>query len=380
MIRRLVTASIATALGVGLLCASAAADETIDDGEWAGSHVTRPVPVTSDPGTTRIDGAFVRDRIYGQPTIVITVSPPAGLAASCPHNGTRTFEVTGTPEGGSAFGTNRYRFALDVAFGPRVCNGAYAVTIVARVVGDDPRLTTSIEVAAPPAPVLGVTAEEAGDRAVDVTWSAPVEPPPDLIGFAVIRSASSDETVFHVDDPSATSFTDDELPAEGGTLEYRVVARRWAPSGEVTGTGGEAVQPVTVAPAPPSEDDGPGDDGSGTDDGDGDAGAGSRRPGTGSSRPRVRAPLIGAVSSGVVPPLLRPSPPTTADDGFSDTLPFEDAEPGGAEAVPPGDELASAFYEGDAGRGLVIPIATALVLAVWAFHLRYLSKAARPVS
>lgn len=377
MIRRLLAGVAAGVLGVGLMCTTAAAQETIDGGEWAGSFVNHPPAVTSDPGSTPVEGAFVRDRSYGQPSVTMTITPPAGLAGSCPHGTARSIQSTVTPEG-SGFTTNRYRFSWNVPFGPRVCNGTYGVEIVADVVGDDPRLTTSIDVAVPPAMVLGVTADEVDDRVVEVSWGAPADPPPDLVGYTVVRSASSDETRFAVDDPAATSFTDDDLPAEGGTVRYQVLARRWAPGGEVTSTGGEAAQPVTVAPAPDDTDPAPGG-GSGAGSGTGGGTAPGAAPG-GPATPRFRAPLVGSVSSGLVPPLLRPSPPTTVDDGFAETLPFEDAEPGEEEAVPPGDELASAFYEGEAGRGLVIPIATALVLAVWAFHLRFLSKAARPIS
>jgi len=73
---------------------------------------------------------------------------------------------------------------------------------------------------------------------------------------------------------------------------------------------------------------------------------------------------VGTPSRGFGPPLL--SPP---EDGFEDRLPFADEEPGGAEAVPPG---------AGPGRGLVIPFATGLVMAVWALNLRALSRLARP--
>jgi hypothetical protein len=84
-----------------------------------------------------------------------------------------------------------------------------------------------------------------------------------------------------------------------------------------------------------------------------------------------------------LPPLLRPatqtlSPPTTADTGFEESLPYEQ---GPNDAVLPGGEsLASIDTHGQAGRGLVIPVATALVLAIWAVHLRMLARAARPIS
>ena len=73
------------------------------------------------------------------------------------------------------------------------------------------------------------------------------------------------------------------------------------------------------------------------------------------------------------------SPPTTIDGGFAGELPYDDSEPGEEDPVLPDDELASLFTDGAAGRGMAIPIATALVLAVWAFHLRFLARASRPI-
>jgi hypothetical protein len=41
--------------------------------------------------------------------------------------------------------------------------------------------------------------------------------------------------------------------------------------------------------------------------------------------------------------------------------------------------MASVYTEGNAGRGMVIPVATALVMALWAVHLRMLARASRPL-
>ena len=97
----------------------------------------------------------------------------------------------------------------------------------------------------------------------------------------------------------------------------------------------------------------------------------------------MRIPRLGITGS-FLPPLLRPSAsvqvPTTVDDGFSDQLPYDASEPGEDDPVLPDDELASIFTDGAAGRGMAIPVATALVLAVWAFHLRFLARASRPTT
>ncbi len=98
----------------------------------------------------------------------------------------------------------------------------------------------------------------------------------------------------------------------------------------------------------------------------------SRRPaGT------VRVPRTGTPSGSFFPPLL--SPPTPEEPGFSEELPFEDEEePGEAEAVLPDEDQASGPFEAAPGRGLMVPAATGLVLAVWAMHLRFLARAAKP--
>jgi hypothetical protein len=84
---------------------------------------------------------------------------------------------------------------------------------------------------------------------------------------------------------------------------------------------------------------------------------------------------VGTPSRNFFPPLLAPP----ADTGFSEELPFGDREPGEQDAALPDDELASGpLSERLPGRGLVVPVATGLVLAVWALHLRFLARAAQP--
>lgn len=388
MIRRALLGGAAALLTAGLALTPASAQESIDGGEWAGSRVARPATVTSDPSSTLVEGSFTRDRPYALNGVEILVTPPSGLDPACPHGTPRTIPATYTAEEGSTLGASTWRFSAGVPFGPRACNGSFSVRVTPDVVGEqrdeEPVLTTVIDVAVPPLPVVGVVAERTGDREVEVSWSAPADPPPDLLGFTVIRTAAAgDVTTFQLDDPAATSFTDDQPPAEGGEVRYQVVARRWAPAGEVTSSGGEAPTAVEVEPAPQDEptgaDPGDGDTGSSSSGDTGAGGAGSGGSG-GSGGSRVRRPLVGSASSGFIPPLLTPSPPTTVDDGFSEELPFDEREGGEQDPVLPDDQLASAFYEGEAGRGLAIPVATALVLAVWAFHLRYLARAARPTT
>jgi hypothetical protein len=382
VIRRLAAAAAAAAvMAVSLGSTGAVAQEGIDGGEWAGSRTTRPAPVTSDPGSTIVEGRFQRDRPYPQPEVSVTVTAPGGLDASCPHLEPRTIPASTAPENGADLAPASYRFSAGIPFGPNVCNGTYGVRIVANVFGDaDPVLTTEVDVGVAPAPVLDVRAERAGPREVEVSWARPATMAPDFLGFAVFRTSSDGEvTGFDIDDREATLFTDIDPPAQGGPTTYQVVARRAAPAafgGEVTSSGGEALTPVEVEPA--SEDDPDAGDGP-TTTGGSSTGSG---PGGTSGRPstvRIRPPAVGT-SSGRFPPLRVTGPPTTLDTGFEQTLPFDEREEGGDDPVLPDDELASLLYEDEAGRGLAIPVATALVLAVWAFHLRYLARVSRPSS
>jgi hypothetical protein len=79
-----------------------------------------------------------------------------------------------------------------------------------------------------------------------------------------------------------------------------------------------------------------------------------------------------------VPALPRPTTPTTLDTGFGETLPFDlDRVEGPEDPVLPDDGFASLLYDEEAGAGLLVPGATAAVLAVWAMHLRYLNRLAK---
>jgi hypothetical protein len=75
--------------------------------------------------------------------------------------------------------------------------------------------------------------------------------------------------------------------------------------------------------------------------------------------------------SGNVPGLL-----TDPDSGYKQELDYGDQQLAGGE--DDGDGLSSFTYEDGGGRGMAVPVATGLVLAAWAFHLRYLARAAKP--
>jgi len=380
VIRRaaLATATVVMVAGPLVLMHPARADEQLS-GEWSGSHVQRPAAVSGPPYQTGINGAFRRDRPYAQPTISVAVAPPDRLPSACPQDWTVTPPSVHAeaPPPGELF-SRGYGFSSTVQMGSQTCNGIYDVRVVADVAGSpDPVLTTVILAAVPPAPVGGVTASPADGRAVKVEWVAPVDPPADFLGYYIERtSASGAKGIIASPSRSATSYIDYDPPAEGGETTYRVIARRSAPGGELMSSGGDGatvpVDPVPVDPGTPTDPDDPSDPGD-----PGSPGSPSAPPSSQPGGAGVRPPLLGNSSGGFLPQLLTPGPPTTIDTGYAEELPFE-PEQGGEDPVLPDDELASLLYEGEPGRGLAIPAATALVLALWAFHLRFLARLSRP--
>jgi hypothetical protein len=250
---------------------------------------------------------------------------------------------------------------------------------------------------------------EGDARSVAVSWSPLANPPKDFRGYLVLRTlAGTTEPVASLP-PNDTSWVDLDPPASGGSVTYQVRTRRAGanpadPSDEVTSAGATSA-PIDVAPVPGGTGGGGtgGSDGSGgggtggggtgggsggggTDGGSGgtDGGSGGfggsitgrRRSGTGASpdltSPSFRVPRVGTPSRNFFPPLLAPP-----DAGYDDRLPYEDREPGEEDAVLP-DDLASGPFDRAPGRGLVIPLAVGLVLAVWALHLRFLARVAQP--
>ncbi|MGK2949179.1 MAG: hypothetical protein ACSLFP_11435 [Acidimicrobiales bacterium] len=394
--------AVVAALALTLLSTSPARSQTAD-GPWAGSRITSPAS-TTDP-TPEITADFFlayNNTTTNRVRAVTEVTPPGGLPAGC----VTTLGGTGGPTTLTREEGNRHPSTASLATS---CNGTYQVRITAThqgrscapVVGcsnwanTDVTHTLSGTVAiSAPAPSPTAATATASERSVEVTWTPVVGAPPDFLGYGIERVSANGTraTIASIDDPTAASFTDDDPPAEGGATTYRVFGRRSGPSGEVQSTGSPATVDVAATPEQPGE---PGT-GPGTTPGSTPGTTPGSTPGAppGVSTPggqnpsisggpgsTVRVPRVGTPSRSFFPPLLTP-PVNQEDAGFDEALPFDldDEEPGADEAILPDDDLAASTSFGEvAGRGMVIPFATALLLAVWAFHLRYLARAARPV-
>ena len=196
-------------------------------------------------------------------------------------------------------------------------------------------------VAIPPASVVTVDAVlEVDDEDASVTLEWPAGGEPDLLGYVITRTVGDDtETLGQVDVDEERTFTDDD-PAAGRTNRYDVTAVRNGPDDEVeqvpaAPTGVLVDVPGEPEEAPTGEDGDGGADGEAVDPqiaGEATQNDGGARPSSGGlSSVRVRG-VQG-----------RPTPPTTADTGFSETIDY--GEVGPEDAVPPGDNSVVALYE-----------------------------------
>jgi hypothetical protein len=386
----LLAALLTALLSVGVLLTApmAGAAESVPDGAWAGSALD-PGPASVSTNAYRLSGTF-RHRFNRAVEIRVSTSPagsgPCAVAPAVVPSGPtpRAFNVT-----------------LRIP-----CNGTYTIAATAvttdnnALVGPEAvALDRRISVAAPAPMVTGVVAEADG-RSVTITWDDMQAGAPDLDHYIVERKVGNgDFAELGQPAPDEQSFIDEDLPAAGGEATYRVLSARPAPGGMVTSqSSDEAATTFDAAPTDPTTagagsptGDGAGSAGSGGDPGSagGASGSGSGSAGGGSSAGhRSAAVTPPRVFSGTfLPPLLRPATeslparttPTTVDDGYEDALPYAQAEEGAQDPVLPDGAMASITAERGAGRGMVIPLATALVLAVWAFHLRLLARAARPL-
>jgi hypothetical protein len=153
--------------------------------------------------------------------------------------------------------------------------------------------------------------------------------------------------------PDQTSIVDPELAAApDGTYRYRVSATRWgAASTPVEGS--VVLATATTTTAPPAA-----------------------APGAGGGGSNVGRVPVGRSASAAAPaaPVV-----TEYDPGFDPELDYSELlEEGQEEAIPPADASLLDVAEDPVGAGVLVPAAVALCLAVWAGHLRHLSRRAAP--
>lgn len=390
MRRRLAAVTFAAGTLLLGLAPSASAAEDINAGRWSGSTLN------ADCGGD-VCGTFVRAFGALEPARNIYVqhnwAANRALPASCGSGDLVTLE-----------GTTPVSFSIDLK-----CNASYTVTAWAEVKNPtalhaevrSATISKIVVIDEPTPAVTGFVATASADgSAVDLKWNDMTLAAPDLTGYAIERDLGSGFEPVTALEASATTYVDSDLPDGDYSAQYRITAARPDKDGAPRPSTPAAVTTGYTAPTPgnpggptnpgdPNAPGGPGGPGDPTipPTGDtppdlGDLGTPTAPGGSAGGGGRVRAPRLG-ITGTFLPPLLRPSvndirptTPTTADTGFDDELPY-DEEPGEEDPVLPDDELA-AFFDGDvASRGMLIPIATALVLAVWAFHLRMLARLAR---
>ena len=380
-------------LGIALVATTAAADESIPSSSpWGGSNVARPAPITSPIVQLTIKGRIQNgsDLRYTEPVVAVTFddNPDTGCALAPAGPATRATLTGPTVEPNTLFPTwKRYSYSADVPFSPER-NGDYRVYVC---INGDQRMDT-VAVVRLPAPTVTNLAATASGHDVSLTWDDVRPLAPDLAGYRIERSLGGGggfEPVATIG-PETAAYTDTSLPAEGGDVTYQVIAiRPQVPDGAASNTASASYEPAPAG-SPASGDGGTtsgGAAGGGSGGGSGGTSGGGFGVGTSASggaggsgrtgtRPGrsggsgIRVPRVGTPSRNFFPALLAPP----ADAGFDEQLPY-DPEPGDALAS---EELPSDSTESLPGRGLVIPMATGLVLAVWALHLRFLARAARP--
>jgi hypothetical protein len=383
----------ASLVALVLLGPAAHAGESIPDGSWQGSALAPEAAQDRNvaASTYTVRGTFQRAPFQARQIRVSVASDPA-RSGPCT---VRNVEQSGT-EGGTP---RAFSVTLQLP-----CNGTYVLRATADTTDDGfarPHETAVLDrqvVIAWPAPVVTGLELDADGRSVTLTWDDMRERAPDVLEYAIERRIGDGEyeEIGRVD-ADVTTATDDDLPDAGGAATYRVRSTRVAAGETVTsGPGEEQSTTFDAAPADGSGDGDGGDggaggsgDGGGTGEGDGGTGDGGAASGSGDGGGRGSAGQASKVAPPKVfpgtflPPLLRPvtatpTTPTTADPGFGETLPYG---PGEAPDEVPGGGFASIFTEGGGGpgKGMVAPVATALVLAGFAVHLRLLARAARPL-
>ncbi len=380
--RRVLAAAGASAVALLVIAPAAWSGESIGSGNWSGSTLDAG-PSAVSASSYRLSGTF-QHKLNRTASVTVSASPAGSGPCSIPQ---AALASAATPRS--------FQVTMSIP-----CNGTYTLSAVATTTDNNAFFPTesatldrTVAVSAPAPTVTGVQANADG-RTVTVSWDDMTSSAPDLSGYLIERKigAGSFEELATVP-ADQRSYADSALPDSGGEASYRVSAIRPSPSGDmVSSASREAATPFVAAPTPTTDTTGAGTGGSASGGGggatgssgsggplsSGQSGAGGARA-SGGSAPRVSAPHV--FSGTFLPPLLRPASQTiatttTLDTGFNESLPYER---GAADPVLPKDAMASIVTTSQAGRGMAIPVATALVLAVWAFHLRMLARAARPL-
>jgi hypothetical protein len=360
----------------------------------------------SPSGQVTVSGSISYNGLFGQITEVRVTFTRVDEAAGCDDEVTGSqpaYEDNDLLEGESEPeppedppGPRTREFAVPVSFAPAgVCNGDYTVEVVAVLDGgpdagaepeiddiesppqehvDDEGEPVVSAVAAPAAPPRNVTATLATTRAVAVSWQPPEgygsasgcattgpADRPDFAGYAVERSISGGAPTVVATITStpgaanqATCYFDTvAADAPAGNYAYPVYALRDGPGG--TTIRSHALS-ATVAVTPPAT----------TTSTTATAPVGPTPP-TGRPSGTGRGGGGGGGASGTVPPV--------PDEGtFEETLDYP--EPGEEAAAIPDDADTFLDFVPSPGPGILKPLAIAEVLAVWAFHLRYLARRA----
>jgi hypothetical protein len=366
---------LAVALGVGIV-AFAPVRAQAADSDWAGSTWTNGLADDSvlTAEAPVLSGSFRYARPLGFPAhiadIYINLVPSTPLPEGCAAPTELKIPSTNNGNANPAFGTFSTPVSVD-------CNGTYDITALAEarmpkptegVVSSYTLRLKNVQIARP-ADVSNVKATVNSDRTVTVTWVPGLKSPypSDFTGYEITRSPTFSKA--GAAGPSARSFKDTSVPEGGGSFTYTVKSNR----GSVTAQSSSA---ATVVP-PPTADTLP--DTAPTPGGTPGTGGTGGPPGTGVAG--VVVPGAGATNNPfarITPRQISPTQPRAGapDEGFNTDLPYE-AEPGDVAAQLPGDVQTG--NSDLAGAGVLVPFSVALLLAVWAMHILYVTKQAREV-
>lgn len=202
-----------------------------------------------------------------------------------------------------------------------------------------------VAVAIPPAPVPVVDAYlDVNDPSVTLTWEAGDEP--DLLGYVINRTVAGEtETLGQVDVRDSLLFVDADPPA-GTSARYDVIAVRDGPDDEIEQVAAEPTSVVVDVPGEPEPDDDDASTDGGSSSGGGDDPVDPALAGDATTNESQGRPDAGSLSSVRVRGAQgRPTPPTTADTGFSETIDYGEAGEGEAALVPAGDNAVVALYD-----------------------------------